>query len=351
MSVITPEAMDNTWFSGVLGLPEGAVRAVRMETIGEGAGMMSRLQRAHLQLADGIDAPASLVIKSPALNETNRQVAVQFRTYERESRFFRELAASCLAHTPRIYHCDVDDAQNFAIVMEDLHGYRLGDQVAGADLADTDVCMEQLALLHASFWNRTETLDWIPGIGASFHADNMRLGVEHGWAQTLAVFGDVIPQPVIDMIEPFRAALPRLQNHLVSKPNTVLHGDFRLENLFFGGPGQHPLVILDWQGPLIGRGIDEVAFFLTQNAKTEVRREHERDIVSRYVRRLAELGVGYDADTAWSDYRIAVLYNWCYVVVVSGTLDTSNPHSRAWMTEMVRRNALAIDELGCYDLL
>jgi aminoglycoside phosphotransferase (APT) family kinase protein len=348
---MTPEAMDGVWFADLLGLPSGAVRDVRLQTIGEGAGMMSRLQRARLHIADGVDAPATLIIKSPAVNETNRQVAVQFRTYERESRFFRELAGQCLAHTPRVYHCDVDETQNFVIVMEDLEGYRLGDQVAGADLADTEVCMEQLALLHASFWDRTAGLDWIPGISGSFHADNMRLGVEHGWAQTLAVFGDVIPQRVIDMIGPFRAALPRLQEELYAQPRTVLHGDFRLENLFFGGPGQHPLVIVDWQGPLVGRGMDEVAFFLAQNAKTDVRRAHERAIVRRYTQRLEELGVQYDGDAAWADYRLAVLYNWCYVVVVSGTLDTSNAHSRAWMTEMVRRNALAIDELGCYDLL
>lgn len=354
--ILTPNQLSVDWVDDLLRqtghLVSGKLTGIKRDTIGEGAGMMSSLARLHLTYDRVGAGPATLVVKSPALIEANRQVAVNFRTYEREALFFRELADSCQARTPDVLFCEVDVEQNFLIIMEDLADYRLGDQVAGADLADTKICIAELARLHASFWDKVDDLTWVPAIANSHHADIMLPGTQAGWPVSLEVFGHVMPALVQEMIEPFKAALPRLQNHLNTAPRTLLHGDFRLENLFFGGKDQAPLIVFDWQGPLLGRGIDEVAFFLAQNTQTEVRRKHERALVAEYVAELGRLGVtDCDVETAWNDYRLAVLYNWAYVILVSGTLDTDNPHARAWMTQMVKRNAQAIVDLDCFEFL
>ncbi len=354
--ILSPDQLTVEWIASLLAqtghLSSQKLTKIQLDTIGEGAGMMSSLARLHLTYDATGSAPATLVVKSPAVVEANRQVAVNFRTYEREALFFRELADSCLARTPDVLFCEVDAEQDFLIIMEDLDDYRLGDQVKGADLADTKICIAELARLHASFWNKVDDLSWVPAIAHSHHADIMLPGTQAGWPVSLEVFGHVMPVSVQEMIEPFKLGLPGLQDHLNTAPRTLLHGDFRLENLFFGTGDQAPLIIFDWQGPLLGRGIDEVAFFLAQNTKTEVRREHERVLVAEYVTELERLGVNdYDAETAWNDYRLAVLYNWAYVVLVSGTLDTDNPHARAWMTQMVKRNAQAIVDLDCFEFL
>lgn len=263
--ILTPDQLTTSWITDMLTrtghLSSQKLIDIRLSTIGEGAGMMSLLSRLQLTYDSAGSGPTTLVVKSPALVEANRQVAVNFRTYEREARFFLELANRCQACTPEILFCEVDADQNFLIIMEDLADYRLGDQVSGADLADTKICITELARLHASFWNKVDDLTWIPGIADSHHADMMLQGAQAGWPVSLEVFGHVMPQPVQEMIEPFKEALPHLQAHLHNAPRTLLHGDFRLENLFFGGQEQTPLIIFDWQGPLLGRGIDEVAFF------------------------------------------------------------------------------------------
>lgn len=358
MNIPGPGDLEPDWLTETLrssaAISEGTrVAGVYLEAIGQGAGMMSALGRLHLQYEGAAPGPASLIVKSPALNETNRAVATSFHIYEREARFFKELAPHCLARTPKVHCCEIDDEQNFILLMEDLQDYRLGDQVAGAGLAETELCLEQLARLHASFWNAVEGLAWVPLIEGSTHANNYLRGAEHGWPQTERVFGHVIPKSIPSLMGRFLAVLPRLQKALATAPLTLIHGDFRLENLFFGaGAHQAPLVVIDWQGPLLSRGIDDVAFFLAQNAQTEVRRAHERRLVRRYVERLAELGVeDGDFESCWRDYRLAVLYNWGYVILVSGTLDSSDPHARAWMTEMVRRNAVAIEDLDALEFL
>ena len=313
--------------------------------------MMSSLVRLQLSYEGAAPGPATLVAKYAADNPTNREVAMSYGIYEREARFLKELAPRCRARVPALYHCELEADGSFLIVMEDLVGYRLGDQVAGADLADTRICLQELAALHASFWGQTDDIDFIPAIAGSRHAEIQHAGTLSGWPSTLEVFGAVIPQPVQDMMARYGDTLPSLQDHFAQAPLTLMHGDFRLENLFFGSTPDHaPLVIIDWQGPLKARGMTEVAFFLALNGRTDMRREHERALVMEYVAALDAFGVQhYDEASAWEDYCLGVLYNWCYSVVVSGVLDTSNAHARAWMGSMLARHATALLDLDLLD--
>ena len=81
------------------------------------------------------------------------------------------------------------------------------------------------------------------------------------------------------------------------------------------------------------------------------RRTSERDLVERWRQDLVAAGVtGYGAEQAWDDYRRAVLALWT-LVVIAGTLDSGSERGRAWMTEMVRRSATAIEDLDLLDLL
>ena len=151
----------------------------------------------------------------------------------------------------------------------------------------------------------------------------------------------------------FLAAIPALQEWLVTAPSTIAHGDFRMDNLFFGTePDHQPMVVIDWQGCLRTKGVPDVAYLLSQSMPTEQRRRSERDLVELWRQTLVDGGVsGYSAEEAWEDYRRAVLALWTLVVVIAGTLDSSNERGRAWMTEMIRRSAATIADLDLLDLL
>jgi hypothetical protein len=65
----------------------------------------------------------------------------------------------------------------------------------------------------------------------------------------------------------------------------------------------------------------------------------------RYVEGLRHHGISaYSPENALADYEVALLYSWCYVAVVSGTLDASNPRAFAWMSQMVSRQAAAAQD-------
>ena len=92
--------------------------------------------------------------------------------------------------------------------------------------------------------------------------------------------------------------------------------------------------------------------FLAQSTKIEVRRQHEKELVARYLEGLKAEGVSFgDEEAAWLAYRRAILYNWVYAAVVAGTLDRSNETTFAWMQQMVNRQLAASLDLDIFDLL
>ncbi len=335
-------------------LPEGGrVATVRSAPIGEGTGMMAELAKLTVTYEGNRgDAPRTFVAKYASQNETNRRIALSYNLYERETRFVSELGPKTSVRIPRTYYSGRDD-DRFLILMEDMTDYQVGSQVEGATLRQTELAIAELAKLHSAFWNRADELDWIPHIADSYHADNMRALANQGFDTVMQRFGDFVPDHLPTRREVFLGAVTELQRRMDTPPVTLCHGDFRMENLLYGcRPGHDPVAVLDWQGPLRARGMNDVALFLGQSTRTDVRRKHERDLLDGYLAGLKAGGVtGLTRDAIWHAYRQTILYNWVYVSVVAGTLDASNERAYAWMSQMVARQSEASDDLEVFQLL
>jgi hypothetical protein len=334
---------------------EVTVERVSHRTIADGVGMMSGLARLAVEYAAGT-GPESMIFKYPATNEANLGVATAFDLYRREVLYYRDVAPRSSAWTPTIYYAGIaDDGVDFALLMEDLSDYRLGDQIAGCGLDDAQRSIEWLARQHASFWGAVDdpTLDFLPYVAPSFSSETLAQGCEMGWDPMVEGFTEVVPPHVRDLKATYLAALPALFDWMSTPPLTVIHGDFRMDNLFYGAGGdQEPLVAVDWQGSLRGRATQDLAYFMTGSVQTDIRRAHERELVARWHDRLVAEGVtGFSFDDAWEDYRRGIAYVWVIAVVIAGTLDRTNERAHQWMSAMIERSVAAMDELGIIDLI
>ncbi|MBT3624187.1 MAG: phosphotransferase [Gammaproteobacteria bacterium] len=331
----------------------GKLKNISLAPIGEGVGMMSSMSIIELEWEDSKDMPSSLVLKLAAENDTNRAVSQQFNLYLKEVSYYKDLAPRTTARSPRVYASEIDEEHNFFLLMEDVSSYRMGSQVEGATREECELCVDFLVNLHASFWNQLSDVEWLPNMSGSDNATNMALGCEAGWPQLQAIFGEFVPDNIEAQRERYLAAVPTLQAQLDQHPKTLIHGDFRMDNMLFGqAPAHDPLLVVDFQGPLKGNGIHDVAYLLSHSAKTEVRQEYERSLIERYANGLTRAGIkDYSVEKAWNDYRVGVLYSWTVAVVIAGTLDPANDRGFAWMSKMVERNGLAINDLNCLDLL
>ena len=141
------------------------------------------------------------------------------------------------------------------------------------------------------------------------------------------------------------AAVPDLSRRIARSPQTLVHGDLRLDNLMFGqAPGQSPVIAIDWI-VTFSAAIHDLAYLLTQNLQIGERRRHERRLVARYQQRLQENGIaGYSAEQAWEDYLVAALYLFTYAVVIAGALDPSHARAARMMEQlMARASAVVMD--------
>lgn len=335
-------------------LPEASrVKHIERDQVGDGTGMMAELAKLIVTYeGDPGKSPSSFIAKFSSQNETNREIALSYNLYVRESRYIKELDPQTAARTPTAYFSECQ-GDRLLILMEDMTDYEVGSQAEGADLRQTELAIDELAKLHAAFWERVEDLDWVPHISNSYHADNMHNLAEIGFDGVIEKFGEFVSASFAQHKEAFLAAIPTMQDWLDTGPVTLVHGDYRMENLLYGRlPGHDPVAVIDWQGPLIARGMNDVALFMTQSTRTEVRREHERALLRRYMDGLSRGGVkALSEDAILDDYRHATMYNWIYVAVVAGTLDASNETAFNWMAQMVARHSAASDDLNVFDLL
>lgn len=342
--------------AGILGA-EDAVSGFTSQTVGAGIGIMGEIVRLTLVYQNHDRRPLNTVIAKFATSVAeNKAVAAGFAMYEREARFYTDLAPLVGDVAPTCYHVDYDaETNDMVILFEDLADYLSGDQEAGISLTDARLALAAVATLHAKTWgaDTDERYQSWPRVDGPIYLNGFGAGVAAGLDPALATFGSVVPQKVIDAKDRIRTAIPNLHARMAQGPQALIHGDFRLNNFMFGtSPEQRPFVMLDFQAPMISKAVHDAAYLLTQSMATDLRRAHETSLLEGYHRALCDGGVAdYSFGKCWDDYRLAALHCFEYAVVIAGTLDPASDIGRGWIAEMFRRSAQSIVDLDLLDLL
>ena len=340
--------------SGVL--REARVSAVDQVRVGAGVGILGELARATLTYdREEPGAPRTLIAKIPTSDLGGRGIAHMLGYYEREIRYYRDLSADNVAASPRCYYSDMDPANvRFVLLLEDLASLPIGDQVAGCSAEEARAVVRELAKLHARWWERPElkAIDWIPPSN-----DPMMKLAQGAYLMAITPFLEKFGGRMTPAQREIALALgPRMnamQDSFAAAPETLLHADVRLDNIFFGSSQLgSAITLIDWQILVKGRGPYDVAYFLSQSLDPAERKSVEEDLLRDYHRRLLDAGVtDYAWERCWDDYRLSVLFCLCYPVISIGSIDPANARGVALTTAMADRSLAAITDLGCAELL
>lgn len=350
-----PAAVTPEWLGRVLGAP---VLAVACEPVGTGqVGETVRLKVAYAtgdpRDAAGAPLPASLVGKFAAEDEISRAAAKLERSYTREVGFYREGAATVGIRVPRCRYAALDEeTTRCTLLLEDLAPARPGDQLAGCGPDDAARAIEQAAALHAPRWG-DPTLAGRPWL-------DLRDAL---WANYVGL----LPRLHTAFTERYAGELDadavRVGAHLVARlaayrdadaalPQTIRHGDFRLDNMLFDAhDGADPLVVVDWQTVIRGGGIADVAYFLGAGLSIEDRRTHERALVREYHERLLAAGVeGWSWEDCWRGYRLHAFAGYLMAMGASMLVERT-ARGDAMFLAMTRRHTAQILDLDAEALL
>jgi hypothetical protein len=364
-----PEDLSAGWLTRVLRhggvLDRARVAEVRAESCGDGQGLASRVLRLHVRYEPtepGV--PCSLIAKLPSDVATNRATAEMVGAYEREIHFYRELAPEVEVGTPRHYYSSMDpnpreqsadrierllertptallaflpgafrwvarrSKRRYLLLLEDLAPARAGDQVAGCTTDEAARALRALAATHARFWD-SPRLEDLPWLATSSVAPRFRQAVFRRKRRQFGALCAEFEAEYGALPESMLAAADWLGDHgiavherLATPPLTLLHGDYRLDNLFFAPPGDGPCSI-----------------------EGEAARQSERELLEDYHAALVAGGVkGYDLEECRRDCELSKLVLLQSIVLSAGALEVDDEQASALARSFIPRLAALLPE-------
>ncbi|MDH5675521.1 MAG: ecdysteroid 22-kinase family protein [Myxococcales bacterium] len=303
-------------------LAAGRVEHVALEPL-ERSGFASDLLRLRPRYLGG-EGPETLIAKLPPAAESVRQVVAAFGFFAREVRFFRELSARVPVRTPRCYFGQLDEGGALgALLFEDLGALSLGageadDESRGLERVRRGI--DALACLHVAFWDdeSVRQLPWIAADIAQRHAGAATLF--HARTESFRqLVGDRAPADFLARLDDVADFIAHQGQRCAAPHSTLLHGDYRLDNLLFPETGAP--VMIDWQLTGFGPGSYDLAYFIAQSLSPETRRVRQVALLDRYHAALIAGGVeGYSREALQLDYRRSLLSCSLIVVNLSGTV-------------------------------
>jgi hypothetical protein len=274
-----PSDLTAAWLTTALGA--GEVTDFTVERIG--TGQMSECYRTGLTYAAGADGPRSVVLKVAATDTNSRQTGQALGLYEREVRFYTDIAPRLSGTVARCHHAAHDPQSGvFTLLLGDAAPAVVGDEIRGATVEEATLALTQLGRIHAPLLgdNAFAHTEWLNRDSPINQALLTQLW--NGFAER---YGDSIAPE-------HRAVCERLvggfDDHLAAEADSgrihgLVHGDYRLDNMLFGQPGaDRPLTVVDWQTVTWGPAFTDVAYFLGCALPAAARREHYDELLRVY---------------------------------------------------------------------
>ena len=328
------------FFSRIL---ETEVSAVRCERVG--TGMVGLNVRCSLDYRDAGTGPRSLVVKLPSDDPTSRATGVAMRNYEREVRFYSDLADTVDVRSPRCFHAALASDDSFVLVLEDINWGEQGNQITGCNEGEASAALRELAALHAPRW-ADPTLDDIEWLGRRTVDTVAQLQGLYALfvSPFLDRYGSSLDAAQTQVVHDLGQALPRYIDAF-DGPYTLTHGDFRLDNMLFStSPGHDPVVVVDWQTPGHGSPGNDLAYFLGACMPAAGRRRHEDALIAGYHAELVARGVtGWSLAECQHVERIGSLAGVIMSVVASQIVERTERGDEMFVAMATRHTSHALD--------
>ena len=242
--------------------------------MGEG-GVSGDVARLHLE--DG----TTLVAKRPALDPVVRDRQRALGMYEREARFYRDLAPLMPVRTPRCVFASAD-----LLLLEDIAPAVAGTFREGLVPEQVDAVVADFVALHGP-WQGAASLDDMPWLWRVSPDEGDRW--QHNLEQRLPRFLDrhraQLTATQVVMAEAVTARIGALMLAAASLPATLCHGDPGPPNLMFGHPSGE-VVYVDWQLAAARSGALDLAWLLVLGVPVALREARGDEWLRGYGERL-----------------------------------------------------------------
>lgn len=342
----TPDHLDKHWLTEALrsaGLlnEDQSILSFTYEEVG--FGQMSNSYRLFLE-CDGIgDQPGTVIAKLPSHDEGSRAAGQGMQIYRVEINFYNEFAAKLPIRTPHCYFAEIAaNDVDFVLLLEDLAPARQGDQLRGCTAEQAWLAVQEVAKLHIPHLNdpEIETTDWLNRSSEMLDPAEFLPAI---YPEFRKRYAGKIESQILDMGERFMGKLTSYYDK--PRPYTLVHTDYRLDNMLYGVPEGGPVIaIVDWQTLSVGNPMSDVAYFIGAGLNTQDRRLHEESLVRGYHATLIREGVeDYPWVDCWRHYRQYAFSGFHMAVMASMLVERTERGDEMFRVMAERHGQQAID--------
>ena len=355
---ITPEWLSQALTeSGVLN--GNSVSSVKSDTIGE-QGYMGILARLHLEYEQPDDSlPATMIAKMPTEEAKNKITGELFLNFERENRLYEDYLDKLPVRTPRCYFSNMDPGfsertinfsylvwdkmpkwviniqlgisaiwvllkkRRYILLLEDFAELDYCDQRDGCSFDDAKLVMKSLGQSQATYWENS-AIDqyWLKA-----HAEIgslMGLLYERGLPVIERNFEEKLSPKDKEVFKWLVDNNDQMDNYILTRPTTLVHSDFRIDNIFFDRE-KNEVAVIDWQTAYQGLGIADLGYFTLGSGSEPFTPEQVEELVTIYHQGLLDGGVqDYSLSDCQLDYKYGFFVGLRYILIILGALEIDN---------------------------
>ena len=262
-----PDELNKEWLSDALGR---SVENFETHPIGGGKGNLGDLVLVSLENDEQVVAKFA-ANRQEALNAAKRS-----GLFEREIKFYHELAPKLDIRLPTLFASDYDPSSAyFIMLLEYLEPIQDSDSITGIGVEYTRQLLTELSKLPPQGRDLVET-PWVQTMISQNRIDNLTIMIEKGWPVLQEICGELVdPLKEINILDKFLETM----SYLNTLDQTIVHGDLKPDNLIISNQG---VTLLDWQGFGIGPPAWDGADCRCQCLTTEERRFYESELLDDY---------------------------------------------------------------------
>lgn len=328
-----PTDLTAAWLTAAIG--QGEITHFTSERIG--TGQMSQCHRITLTYADSAAAgPAAVVLKVAATDENSRQTGHALGLYEREVRFYTDIAPRLSGPVAPCYHAAYDPQTGvFALLLGDAAPAVVGDEIRGASVDQARLALNELGRIHAPLIGNSAlaNADWLNRESPINQAliGQLWAGFSERYADSIAPEHRAVCERLVAAFDAYLDA-----EAAADRAEGLVHGDYRLDNMLFGSSGaDRALTVVDWQTVTWGPAFTDVAYFLGCALPSTDRRAHYDELLRAYHDALGA-GTTLDLDTVRDGVRRQSFFGVMMSIVSSMLVERTPRGDELFMTMLAR---------------
>lgn len=304
-------------------------------------------------------APATLIAKLPPDRAEMAENCAVFQPGTKEAWFYRAIAPTGCITAPQCYFALAERATGLAaLLLTDLGELETTSQTAGMSIADATLALQEAARLHACWWNQENSAALAELRDLNNNGADSTALVDQFYAEAWPHFLQNAQFAISATVNAFGATLVGrgavIEALCDNSPKTLLHGDFRVDNMLFAGrSAQRQCYVLDWEDVSVGCCATDVTWLIA-GCVPAIDADQEQQLLKSYHTALCTNGVTtYTYEQCLWDYRRAMVERFVQGIL-SGTIADpalATIDERAFARAMGERFVAAAERLALQELL